>query len=210
MTINTWVVEDDAVYRRMLKQLLDEDAGTRCDRVFPSCTQMLKAIETEPWPDLLLMDLGLPGMRGVEGIRKLQKVAPDITVVVLTVFEDKQRVLDSLNAGAAGYLLKTAAGPDIIKGLRQVFNGNAALSPAVAKVVLEEFRKPAPNEGYELSFRELEVLQCLSEGLSAKEIASELDITHRTVCFHLSNIYSKLEVQSQAGAVAKALRSGII
>ena len=208
--INLWIVEDDAGYRSNLRRSLDLEEHITCSRVFPSCIEFFEAIETDVHPDLVLMDLGLPGMSGVEGIRKLKTVAPDVTVIVLTVFADKEKVLQSLDAGAAGYLLKTAMPEEIVRGLQQVFLGGAALSPSVAKVVLEEVRKPNATEEFDLSDREVEVLEQLAEGLSVKEIAAELDIARSTVAGHLEKIYGKLQVQSQSGAVAKALRSGII
>ena len=208
--ISVWIVEDDSVFRRTLQRLLGREDHITCSRVFPSCIEFLEAIETDPHPDLVLMDLGLPGMGGVQGIQKLSKLAPDLTVLVLTVFEDKEKVLQALDAGAAGYLLKTAKGPEIIQGIQHVFMGKAALSPSVAMVVLEQLRKPTPVNDCNLTEREIEVLEQLAQGSSVKGIAEKLDISTRTTRFHLSNIYSKLQVQSQSGAVAKALRSGII
>lgn len=208
--INIWIVEDDTAYRRTLKRMLGREEQMDCSRVFSNCAKLFEAVESESHPDLLLMDLGLPGMGGVEGIQKLAVVAPDITVVVLTVFEDKEKVVQALDAGASGYLLKTATGPEIVQGVRQVFMGGAALSPSVAKTVLQAFRKPAPNEQFHLTGREIEVLEQLAEGLSLKEIAVALDIARSTVATHLEKIYDKLHVQSQSGAVAKALRTGII
>ncbi len=207
--IDIWIVEDDAGYRRNLSRSLDREKQITCSRVFPSCIEFLEAIRNEAGPDLVLMDLGLPGMSGMEGIRQLKAIAPDVTVIVLTVEKDKESVLQSLDAGAAGYLLKSSTTRQIVNGLQQVFMGEAALSPAVAKIVLEELRKPVP-ERFDLSEREIEVLEQLAEGLSVKEIAARLAISRATAAFHLGNIYQKLNVQSQTGAVAKALRSGII
>ncbi len=208
--IDIWIVEDDTGFRRALQRMLSNSEGITCDHVFPSCDPFFEAIKTESLPDLVLMDLGLPGMSGLEAIKKLSKTAPDLTVVVLTVSEDKEKVIESLNAGAAGYLLKTSTGPELVKGLRQVFFGNTALSPSVAKIVLEEMRKPAPSDDFNLTPREIEVIEKLAEGLSIKEIGVALEISYGTAAFHLANIYEKLQVQSQSGAVAKALRSGII
>jgi len=208
--INIWVVEDDTAYRRTLQRLLNREEHITCDRVFPSCAKLFEAVETDPYPDLVLMDLGLPGMSGVEGIQKLAELAPDLAVIVLTVFADKEKVFDSLDAGAVGYLLKTALPEEIVRGVQEVFMGGAALSPSVAKMVLGEMRKPKPSEEFELSAREIEVLELLALGLSVKEIADKLDISRRTGAFHLNNIYCKLQVQSQSGAVAKAFRSGIL
>lgn len=208
--ISVWVVEDDAGFRRTLRDLLNGDEGLSCRRVFPSCDELFSALETDEHPDLLMMDLGLPGMDGVEGIRELAARAPDVAVLVITVFREKEKVLEALNAGASGYLLKTATGREILEGIGQVFQGAAALSPEVAKIVLTEVRKPSSGEAFGLSGREIEVLEQLAMDQSVKEIAEHLGISRRTAAFHLENVYRKLQVQSQSGAVAKALRSGII
>ncbi len=208
--IDIWVVEDNAGYRRMLQGILNREEHITCSRVFPSCIKLFQAIETDSHPDLVLMDLGLPGMDGVDGIRTLAKIAPDLTVIVLTVFANKEKVLESLDAGAAGYLLKTSAPLDIVRGLQEVFLGGAALSPSVTKMVLEEMRSPKPAEEFDLSAREIEVLELVSLDLSRQEIADRLDVTYSTVTFHATNIYKKLGVHSQSGALAKAYRVGIL
>ncbi|CAA6677617.1 MULTISPECIES: response regulator transcription factor [unclassified Lentimonas] len=210
MTINVWVVEDDAGYRRTLQRLLNRDEGITCAQVFASCDKLFEALGSEPHPDLILMDLGLPGMGGVEGIQKLAEYAPDVAVVVLTVFSGKEKVLEALDAGAAGYLLKSATPEQIIRGLKQVFDGGAVLSPAVAKTVLGELQKSKPTERFGLSDREMDVLKLLADGLATKQIADELGVSYFTVNFHVKNLYKKLEVQSQSGAVAKAFRSGLL
>lgn len=208
--ITLWIVEDDTNYRRSLEFMLSQEPKITCARVFSSCAGFLKALRSEERPDLVLMDLGLPKMSGIEGIQKLLEEEPDVAVLVLTTFSEKQKVLDALDAGASGYLLKTATGPEIIKGIQDVFMGQSALSPMVAKVALEEIRKPVPEETFNLTNRELEVLELLAEDMRVKEIANKLDIAPRTVEHHLSSIYAKLQVPSKTGAVAKALRSGII
>ncbi len=209
--ITLWIVEDDSSYRRSLQFMLSQEPKITCARAFSSCIEFLEALKSEEeLPDLVLMDLGLPEMSGIEGIEKLLEAEPDITVLVLTTFADKQKVLDALDAGADGYLLKTAAGPEIIKGIQDVFTGQSILSPKVAKLALEEIRKPVPVDTFNLTDREIEVLEELAKDLTSKEIAGNLSITPRTVTNHLTNIYAKLQVPSQTGAVAKALRSGII
>ncbi|VGO16415.1 Response regulator protein VraR [Pontiella desulfatans] len=208
--MTVWVVEDDSVYRRSLEGMFERREKITCAHTFPSCIEFLEAVEQEPHPDIVLMDLGLPKMSGIEGIKRLKKRAPEITVLVLTTFKEKEAVLEALENGAAGYLLKTATEDEIINGIRDIFMGQSVLSPSVARIVLEEIRRPAPEEAFNLSDREIEVLEHLAEDLAPKEIAARLDITVRTARFHLSNIYEKLQVSSQTGAVAKALRSGII
>jgi DNA-binding NarL/FixJ family response regulator len=208
--INIWVVEDDTVYRRSLQRLLNSEEHITCSRVFSSCITLLEAIETEPHPDLVLMDLGLPDMGGVEGIQRLAVLAPDLAVVVLTVFADKEKVLESLDAGAAGYLLKSATPEEIVHGLQDVFLGGAALSPAVAKTVLQEMRKPKASEQIKLSPREMEALKLLAAGHPVKQVADELGISFDTARFHIKNLYTKLHVQSQSGAITKAYKAGLL
>lgn len=209
--INVWIVEDDSTYRRTLERVLSRSENIINCRAFPSCIEFLEVLEGAPEsPDLVLMDLGLPRMGGVEGITKLSALAPDIIVVVLTVFSQKEKVLEALEAGASGYLLKSATGSEIVKGLEEVIKGGSVLSPEVAKIVLQNIRKPAPQEGFKLATREIEVLEKLSLGQGVKEISRSLDISQSTVSTYLGRIYGKLKVQSQSGAVAKALRNGII
>lgn len=208
--IKVWLVEDDADYRRMMSRTLNRSENIGECRVFPSCIELFESIETESAPDIILMDLGLPVMSGVEGINKLATLAPDTAVVALTVVGEKKMVIEALQAGASGYLLKSSTGKEIIKGLLDVFWGGSTLSPAVARLVLDDLRKPEPEVQIKLATREIEVLQQLALGQSVKEMADTLGISQSTVSTYLGRIYSKLEVQSQSGAVAKALRIGII
>lgn len=210
ITMNIWIVEDDAGYRRTLQRLLNREAGIECNRLFSSCTALFDALSAGAHPDLVLMDLGLPGMSGVEGIRKLAGIAPDLAVVVLTVFSDKEKVLEALDAGAIGYLLKSATPQEIIRGLQDVFKGGAVLSPTVARMVIDEMQKTSSMEEFDLSDREMDVLKQLAEGLALKQIAAELGVSYFTINFHIKNLYKKLHVQSQSGAVAKAFRSGLL
>ncbi len=121
--MNIWIVEDDAGYRRNLRMSLELEDGIAVGHVFPSCVEFFDALGTEAPPDVVLMDLGLPGMSGIEAIRKLSSETPELAVIVLTVFKDKQKVLEAMNAGAAGYLLKESDAPEIIKALREVSAG---------------------------------------------------------------------------------------
>jgi DNA-binding NarL/FixJ family response regulator len=208
--LNIWIVEDDAGYRRTLRKILNHEEHINCDRVFSSCPDLFDALRGEAQPNLVLMDLGLPGISGVEGIRKLAEIAPDVAVVVLTVFSDKRKVLDALDAGAVAYLLKSSTQQEIVQGINDVFVGGASLSPTVAKIVLEQMRKPKNANHFSLTQREIEVLKLLAEGLAAKQIAHQMGVSIHTVAFHLKNIYAKLDVHSQSGAIAKAFQAGIL
>jgi DNA-binding NarL/FixJ family response regulator len=136
--MNIWIVEDDPGYRRNLRMSLELEEGVSVGRVFPSCIEFFDALEIEAQPDAVLMDLGLPGMSGTEAIRKLSKVAPEVAVMILTVFKEKKKVLEALDAGAAGYLLKESDAPEIVKGLREVISGGTAWSPSVRQSLRAE------------------------------------------------------------------------
>ncbi len=208
--IEVWVVEDDAHYRRMLSRILTRSDRIKTCRVFPSCRELFAEIETAVRPDVILMDLGLPRMSGLEGIKQLARMAPDVAVIALTVFGQKRMVIDALEAGVSGYLLKSSSAEQIVAGITDVFLGGSALSPSVARIVLDNLRTPAPGFDLKLAARELEVLEHLAQGRTVKEIAALLVISESTVSTYLGRLYTKLEVQSQSGAVAKALRHGLI
>jgi DNA-binding NarL/FixJ family response regulator len=130
MPMNIWIVEHDAGYRRNLRMSLELEESISVGHVFPSCSELFDVLESELPPDVVLMDLGLPGTSGMEGIRRLSKITPSVTVMVLTVFKEKEKVRAALNAGAAGYLLKESAGPEIVKGLQGVLSCVSVPSPA--------------------------------------------------------------------------------
>jgi DNA-binding NarL/FixJ family response regulator len=138
--MNVWIVEDDAGYRRNLRMSLELEEDITVGRVFPSCIEFFDLLKKETPPDVVLMDLGLPGMGGIEAIRKLRAVAPGVAVMVLTVFKEKDKVLEALDAGAAGYLLKSSDGPEIVKGLKKVVEGGSVWSPALAESLDEPVR----------------------------------------------------------------------
>ncbi|GAB5559805.1 MAG: hypothetical protein SynsKO_14520 [Synoicihabitans sp.] len=208
--LDVWVVEDDANYRRMLARILGRTQSINLCRVFPGCPEMLAAIDADPHPDVILMDLGLPRMSGLEGIKELMRIAPEIAIIALTAFGQKQKVINALEAGVSGYLLKSASAERIIAGIADVYAGGSALSPPVARIVLDNLRTPPPDFELKLAARELQVLEELALGKTVKEIADTLSISESTVSTYLGRIYAKLEVQSQSGAVAKALRRGLI
>ena len=179
--LEVWVVEDDAHYRRMLARILARSDSVRACRVFPACPEMLTAIGRVAHPDVILMDLGLPRMSGLEGIKELNRIAPDVAVIALTAFGQKRMVIDALEAGVAGYLLKASSAERIIAGIEDVYSGGSALSPSVARIVLDNIRAPTPEFTLKLATRELEVLEELALGRTVKEIAGSLAISESTV-----------------------------
>ncbi|WP_395750714.1 response regulator [Prosthecobacter sp.] len=206
-----WIVEDHAAFRRTLVRLLSTESDLQCPRDFDSCEKLLAALSGSNAPDLILLDVGLPGMSGLDGIRLIKERAPKTLVVILTVFEDDDKVFQAICAGAAGYLLKTSGGADITQAVRDALAGGSPMNPRIARRVLDMFSKLAPKQrDYGLSEREKEILQLMTTGLIKKEIADRLSLSVHTVDTYLRRIYEKLEVNTRTGAVAKALKEGLV
>lgn len=206
-----WIVEDHAAFRRTLVRVLNAETDLKCSRDFDSCEKLLAALGQPEVPDLILLDVGLPGMSGLDGIRLIKERAPKVLVVILTVFEDDDKVFQAICAGAAGYLLKTGSGADITQAVRDALAGGSPMNPRIARRVLEMFSKLAPKQNdYGLSEREKEILQLMTTGLIKKEIAERLTLSVHTVDTYLRRIYEKLEVNTRTGAVAKALKEGLV
>jgi DNA-binding NarL/FixJ family response regulator len=218
------VVEDDPRFRASLETLLTHADGFRLAGSFGSPLPLLGEAEraaesgVSPVWDLVLMDLRLPGMDGVQATRRLKGLHREIPVVVLTVFEEPATILDAICGGADGYLLKRTSAPEILEQLRSVALGGAPLTSRVARTVLDILRSEAAGggsrrrrhgptaSGLDLTDRERDVLRCLVEGLSYKEVAAELGITSGTVRSHIKSVYRKLQVHNVAEAVSRAIR----
>jgi DNA-binding NarL/FixJ family response regulator len=190
---------------------LNECHDLICERTFPACEEVLAALESDAGPDVFLVDVALPGMSGIEGINRIKAIRPEALAVVLTVFSDDDKIFRAICAGASGYLLKTAQIDEIISSIRQVLEGGAPMSGPVARRVLDIFSRYAPRENsYALTEKEKAVLQLLARDFGKKQIAAELKVSFHTVDAHLRHIYKKLHVHSSAGAVAKALKEGLL
>jgi DNA-binding NarL/FixJ family response regulator len=204
------IVEDQAEIREGLRLLIDDTAAFECAATYASMEVALASLRPGQ-ADIVLMDLGLPGMSGLEGISRLKQVDPGLRLVALTVYED-DRVFDALCAGASGYLLKKTPPARLIECLEDVSRGGAPMSPEVASRVItlfRELRKPL-DPGHRLTPHELRILQLLAEGHSYKTAAAALSSSPHTVAFHMKSIYLKLQVHSKSEAVAKALRQRLV
>jgi DNA-binding NarL/FixJ family response regulator len=206
-TLTVALIEDEKEVRSGLSYILNHTDGFRCLDAFRTCEDALAGL-TEP-PDVLLCDIGLPGMSGIEGVRRLKERFPALPVVMLTVYRDDDKIFDSICAGASGYILKKAPPQKILDAIVEVYEGGAPMSSDIAVKVLNAFRKFAPPKpaDYALSKREEEILEELIEGNSYKTIADHLNISVHTVRFHIRSIYEKLHVHSKSEAVAKALKN---
>ena len=206
-----WITEDHAPFRRTIARVLGTEEGLQCTAQFDSSEALLKALQGTEKPQLLLLDVGLPGMSGLEALRLIRERSPKTLVVILTVFEDDDKIFQAICAGAAGYLLKTSTAAEIVQGVRDALAGGSPMNPRTARRVLEMFSKMAPKQSdYGLSDREKEILQLMTTGLIKKEIADRLSLSVHTVDTYLRRIYEKLEVNTRTGAVAKALKEGLV
>lgn len=206
-----WIIEDNDAYRATTTLLLNESPGVACSRAFPSAEAALTAFQNDAPPEVILVDVALPGISGIEAIQRIKTLRPETLAIVLTVFADDDKIFRAICAGASGYLLKSAPIDEIVASIRQVLEGGAPMSAPVARRVLEIFSRYAPKENnYALTDKERAVLELLARDFSKKQIAAELRISFHTVDAHLRHIYKKLHVHSSAGAVAKALKAGIL
>jgi DNA-binding NarL/FixJ family response regulator len=212
--IKVAIIEDQRTIREGLAALIDGTDGFRCTGSYGSMEEALKKIglQAVDAPDVALLDIGLPGMSGIEGIGLLRARYPAMPVLMLTVYKDDDRIFKAICAGARGYLLKKTPPARLLEGLREVVDGGASMSPEVARRVLEIFQRfhPPDHVDYHLTPHELRLLKLLVEGHNYKTAAKEIGTTIYAVSFHMKNIYEKLEVHSKSEAVAKALRDRIV
>lgn len=207
MPIKVSIVEDNDQLRNTLSRVLNRAEGFECVSGYAHAEAALEDLP-EKKPDVVLMDINLPGMNGVECARKLKQAAPQIQIMMLTVYEDTENIFNALAAGASGYLLKRTATPELLESIREVHRGGSPMTAHIARKVVQSFQKPAASaDGTEdLSPREREVLDCLSQGFLYKEIAEKLGISYETVHTYIRRIYEKLQVRTRTEAVAKFLR----
>lgn len=204
------IFEDNARLRQSLELLLNDEKTFRVMASYPDCRNAIEAIE-ETAAELIVMDIDMPGMNGVEGVKMIKSTYPDVKVVMHTVFDDDTRIFDSICAGADGYLLKNTSPLQLIRSLEEVMEGGAPMSPFVAQKVFQHFRtQPILNDDFKLTPREKEVLELLVKGNSYKMIANTCSVSIDTVKRHLQNIYHKLHVNCGTEAVAKAIRHRIV
>jgi DNA-binding NarL/FixJ family response regulator len=204
-------IEDRREIREGLAALIDDAPGFHCVGRYRSMEEALDGLRTRP-ADLALVDIELPGMSGLEGMRLLREQYPRMLLLMLTVYDDDDRIFEALCAGACGYLLKKTPPARLLENLREAVDGGAPMSPDVARRVIRLFRDVRPPEkaDYDLTPHEIRLLKLMVDGHSYKSAAAILHVTPHTISFHLRHIYEKLEVHSKSEAVAKALRSRIV
>lgn len=213
--IRVVIADDEAAYRNAIQKTLSLMAEVELLAVAKDGQEALDACLSDP-PDVLLTDVTMPRMNGIELIRRLLKQEKDVRCVVLTIQEDDDTVFDAFRAGALGYLLKTSTPQDVVDAIRLASKGEAKITPRIATKVIEDFRRNKDEEGLDdgelfvLSDREAEILDLIAKGLRNKEIASELSIAEKTVKNHVSNILKALQVNSRTEAAMKAVKAKLV
>ena len=205
--VTVWLVEDNHTFRNTVARALNEVAGVECSQHFANAEDALDALLGGAVPDVILLDVELPGKSGIQAVAQMKSICPSARVVMLTVFDDHDKVFKAICAGASGYLLKTSPLERIEESIHEAIEGGAPMAPRVARYVLDTFaRLGAPKRDYGLTPREQKIVELMTQGLIKKEIADRLAISHYTVDTHLRNIYTKLHVHNRSGAVAKVLQ----
>jgi len=209
--VSIWLIEDNAAFSSIVVRLLNDVPDFECPRAFSSAETALKNLKNSA-PDVILLDVDLPGMNGIAAIREIKTLAPSTSVVMLTVFDDQKKIYQAINAGASGYLLKTSTEEEIAEAVRLAVAGGAPVHRQVAGSVWQMMARMTGqgNNGFGLTPRETEILQDAAQGLANKEIAARRSMSTHTVDAHLRRIYTKLGVHTRTAAVAMALRHQLV
>jgi DNA-binding NarL/FixJ family response regulator len=210
-TIRIAIIEDQHEIREGLASLINGTRGYQCTGSYRSMEEAFARIGRE-LPDVALIDIGLPGISGIEGTRQLKERYPNLLVLILSVYDDDDRIFEALCAGACGYLLKKTPSARLLEGLREAMNGGAPMSPEVARRVVNLFQRfrPPQRADYRLTPHEVRLLKMLVQGHNYTSAAAELGVGFSTIAFHMQNIYQKLQVHSKSEAVAKALLERLV
>ncbi|WOK09519.1 response regulator transcription factor [Imperialibacter roseus] len=209
MPLSVLLYEDDELLRSSLQSMISLNENFLCLGAYSDVLQATDQIQ-HLRPDLVFMDIDLPGMTGIEALKKVRASNQELPIIMLTVFDDSTHVLDAIFAGASGYLLKKHISTRLFNAVEEVLAGGAPMSPSIARMVIDSMRQKPVENNYQLSPREKEILTSLSQGNSYKMIASDFAISIDTVRTHIKRIYEKLQVHSQTEAVSKAINEGLV
>ena len=210
--IKVVIFEDNRSLREGLAALIGGSFGFECAGAFPNCNHLLKNIELTQ-PDVVLMDIEMPGLNGIDAVRIIKEEFPTVKVLMETIFDDDEKIFNSICAGAEGYILKNTSPAEIMQAIKEIYDGGSPMTPSIANRVLKMVKqKPetGTKEAFDLSPREIEIVNFLVKGMSYKMIAASCYISIETVNVHIKNIYKKLHVHSKSEAVAKAIKGRIV
>lgn len=209
-----WLVEDNEIFSTAVQRAIDRVEGMSCSGKFKSVEQAFEALKCGKGPDVIFLDVQLPGMDGITALSHFKSMTPESRVVILTVFDDADKIFRAVCAGASGYILKSSTAAQISDAIEQVMSGGAPMTPEVARKVLDSFAKQGSDSkednDYDITTRQRDILRLMADGLVKKEIADALNISVNTVSTHMQRVYEKLHVTTNTGAVAKALREKLI
>ncbi|HEU5166512.1 MAG TPA: response regulator transcription factor [Chitinophagaceae bacterium] len=210
--IKVAIFEDNRSLREGLAAMIGGTPGFECSGAFPNCNSLLKNI-SQAKPDVILMDIEMPGINGIEAVAMIKEEFPEIKILMETIFDDDEKIFNSICAGAEGYILKHTTPAEIMEAITEIHEGGSPMTPSIANRVLKMVKvrpESGSKESFDLSAREKEILTCLVKGMSYKMIADTCFISIETVNVHIKNIYKKLHVHSKSEAVAKAIRGKIV
>ena len=206
-----WIVEDDILFKESLEDLMNVYNEFNLKHSVNSVEKAIQAFGVKDQPDIILQDIGLPGLSGIEAISIYKKLYPEVQIIIITIFDDDERVFDAIKAGADGYLLKRTPGTEIINGMKQVLKGGASISPPIAKKMMQMLVNPSKGKKEKLlTERETIILKYLIDGLTINAIAERLIISRHTVDTHTKNIYKKLHVHNRSSLVSTAIKKGLV
>ena len=209
--VNVWLSEDNQNFRATLYRVVNTMAGMQCNHQFSNAEDAFDALQAGAVPDVVLLDVGLPGLNGLDAIKQIKALSPTTRIIMLTVFDDHDKVFKAVCAGASGYLLKPSNTASIVRSIKEAISGGAPMTPQVAKSVLDMLSgRATPKPMQVLTNREQSVLRLMAQGQGMKGIAEKLDLSYHTVDSHLRNIYAKLHVHTSTAAVAKAVKEGLL
>lgn len=210
--IRVAIFEDNSDLRDGMFHLINGTEGYQCVGAYANCDRIIRHLE-DVKPDVVLMDIEMPGISGIEAVKIIKENFPDMKILMETIFEDNNKIFESICNGAEGYILKNTPPAEMLQAIKEIYEGGAPMTPSVASKVLKMFKQRAAfetNDSYDLTDREMEILRYLTEGMSYKMIANTCYISIETVSGHIKNIYKKLQVHSKSEAVIKALKNKMV
>ncbi|PIW70478.1 MAG: DNA-binding response regulator [Ignavibacteriales bacterium CG12_big_fil_rev_8_21_14_0_65_30_8] len=206
-----WIIEDNISYSRIIRSAINQSDWCKCEYEFTNVADALKMLSKGETPDIILTDINLPGMNGIDGIKEIKAINKEVEIIVLTVFDDNEKIFDAICNGANGYLLKNSTPEEIIEAIQIVVDGGSSINAGLARKVFNIFSSMKQTKNsYGLTKREKEILNYLVDGKTANEIAKITFTSPQTVQTHIKNIYHKVHVNTRSGLVSKALKEGLV